>query len=176
MGEELFTGISKLYVGDKPIDIKVHDTDMFAVDLAKEGCDNTGVSVWNNGSIEIQFTINSDDNPVGKWFQSMVRKFNAEKKALFYALTHGYVIRVTSYDDEGNEWYIEIDRPSQLRMVMKIVEFIPDYKIYNKKGERFIVKKGRIVKMPSFNGILLSTENPDPNSWLNNFLTKVNYE
>lgn len=168
MGEELFTGISKLYVGDKPIDMKVNCTDVLAVDLAKECCDKTGVSVWNNGSIEIQLTINSDDNPVGKWFLNMVRKFNAEKKALFYALTHGYVIRVTSHDEEGNEGYIELDRPSQLRMVMKKVKFIPDYKIYDKKGKRFLVKKGRIVKMPS----LFPSENPDPHSWLNSFLNK----
>lgn len=148
------------------------NTDLLAVDLAKEGCDHTGVSVWNPGSIEIQFTINSYDNTVGKWFLNMVRKFNAEKKALFYALTHGYVIRVTSYDDDGNEGYIELDRPSQLRMVMRMVKFIPDYKIYDKKGKRFLVKKGRIVKMPSFNGIILSSEKTDPNSWLNSFLNK----
>ena len=172
MGEELFTGISKIYVGDEPIDMKVHGTDLLAVDPAEEVCDNTGLSVWNNGSVEIQFTINSDDNPLGKWWLNMVRRFNAEKKALFYALTHGYVIRVTSHDDEGNEGYIELDRPSQLRMVMKMVKFIPDYKIYDKKGKRFIVKKGRIVKMPSFNEIIFSTELPATNSWLNGFLNK----
>lgn len=172
MGEELFTGLSKLYVGDKPIDIKVHGTDVLAVDIAKECCDKTGVSVWNHGSIENQFTINSDDNPLGKCFLNMVRNFNAEKKALFYALTHGYFIHIISHDKEGNEGYIELDRPSQLRMVTKMVKFIPDYKIYDKKGRRFIVKKGRIVKMPSFNGIIISTENPDPNSWLNSFLNK----
>ena len=172
MGEELFTGLSKIYIGDKPIDMKVNGTDVLAVDNAKEGCDKTGVSVWNNGSIEIQLTIKSDDNPLGKWFLNMVRRFNAEKKALFYALTHGYVIRVTSHDDEGNEGYIELDRPSQLRMAMKRVKFIPDYKIYDKKGERFLVKKGRIVKMLSFNGKIFPSENPDPHSWLNSFLNK----
>jgi len=140
----------QIYCGNKRIDAKVLKMENFSCDFGEEGGDKTGVSIWHHGSISVHFTIAAEDNPLGKWYWGMVRRFNREKEALFYALTHGYVIRISVHDEEGDEGYFELDRPSQLRTALRKVKFIPEYKIYDKRGKRYLIKKGKLSKMPSF--------------------------
>lgn len=123
---------------------------MMAFDPAQEGGDKTGVTAWHNGSIEFTLTIDNEDNPVGKWYWNMVRRFRCERKALLYALTHGYTLRIPCRDDAENEGYFDLTLPSQLRQVMRITKFIPQYRIYDHYGCRYVVRKGRVVMMKSF--------------------------
>ena len=119
-------------------------------DPAQESGDKTGITVWHNGSIEFTLTIDNEDNPVGKWFWNMVRRFRRERKALLWALTHGYTLRITCRDEAENEGYFDLTLPSQLRHVMRSTKFIPQYRIYDRYGCRYVVRKGRVVRMKSF--------------------------
>ena len=159
MGEENpFEGNVKLYIGEQEVDPTPHELvaldyeipsqeRLMAFDPAQEGEDKTGVNVWNNGSIELTFTISSEDNPVGKWYWNMVRRFRRERKALLWALTHGFTLRIPCCDENGNEGYFDLTLPSQLRQVMRITKFIPQYRIYDRFGCRYVVRKGKVVRM-----------------------------
>ena len=162
MGElNPFEGVTKLYIGEQELnpipqegialDYEIPSMEpLVAFDPAQEGGDKTGVSVWNNGSIELTFTITNEDNPVGKWFWNMVRRFRRERKALLWALTHGFTLRIPCRDDNDNEGYFDLTLPSQLRQVMRITKFIPQYRIYDRFGDRYVIRKGKVVRMKSF--------------------------
>ena len=161
MGElNPFEGVTKLYIGEQELnpipqegialDYEIPSMEpLMAFDPAQEGGDKTGVNVWHNGSIELTFTIDSEDNPVGKWFWNMVRRFRRERKALLWALTHGYTLRIPCRDDNDNEGYFDLTLPSQLRQVMRITKFIPQYRIYDRFGDRYVIRKGKVVRMKS---------------------------
>ena len=161
MGENPFDGVTKLYIGEQEIDTKPQEgivldyaipsqEPLMAFDPAQESGDKTGITVWHNGSIEFTLTIDNEDNPVGKWFWNMVRRFRRERKALLWALTHGYTLRITCRDEAENEGYFDLTLPSQLRHVMRSTKFIPQYRIYDRDGCRYVVRKGRVVRMKSF--------------------------
>ena len=94
MGDNPFYGVTSLYIGDKPVDIS--NNSLVAFDPVKEGEDKSVFNIWqdNKGSITLSFTITSTDNPLGRWYKNVCEDFKKEKKALFFALTHGYFIRV----------------------------------------------------------------------------------
>ena len=160
MGENPFEGITKLYIGEQEInpepqecialDYEIPSQEpLMAFDPAQEGGDKTVVSAWESGAFEfnIEFTIDNENNPVGKWFWNMVRRFRRERKALLWALTHGYTVRVPIRDDNDNEGYIELTLPSQLRQIMRTTKFIPQYRIYDSYGCSYIIRKGKVVRM-----------------------------
>ena len=161
MGElNPFEGVTKLYIGEQELnpipqegialDYEIPSMEpLVAFDPAQEGGDKTGVSVWNNGSIELTFTIDNENNPFGKWYWNMVRRFRRERKTLLWALTHGYTLRIPCSDGE-HEGYFDLTLPSQLRQVMRITKFIPQYRIYDRYGCRYIIRKGKVVRMKSF--------------------------
>ena len=160
MGENPFEGITKLYIGEQEInpesqegiameyEIPSHEP-LTAFDQAQEGGDKTVATTWHNGSIELTFTIENEDNPVGKWYWGMVRRFRRERKALLWALTHGFTLRILCRDESGNEGYFDLTLPSQLRQVMRITKIIPQYRIYDRYYNRYIVRKGKVVRMPT---------------------------
>ena len=161
MAEELLNGEFRLFVGEQ--EIATHPQEgisldyaipiqepLMAFDPAQEGGDKTGITAWHNGSIEFTLTIDNEDNPVGKWFWNMVRRFRRERKALLWALTHGYTLRIPCRDEGESEGYFDLTLPSQLRKVMRITKFIPQYRIYDRYGCRYVVRKGRVVRMKSF--------------------------
>ena len=163
MGENPFEGVTKLYIGEQEINPEPQEVfaleyeipsqePLMAFDPALEGGDKTVVSDWESGAFEfnIEFTIDNEDNPVGKWFWNMVRRFRRERKVLLWALTHGYTVRVPIRDNNDNEGYIELTLPSQLRQIMRTTKFIPQYRIYDRYGSRYIIRKGRVVRMKSF--------------------------
>lgn len=158
MGENPFNGAFRLYVGEQEIDPHPQEgialdyeipsqEPLMAFDPAQEGGDKTSITQWHNGSIEFTLTIDNEDNPVGKWFWNMVRRFRREKKALLWALSHGYTIHVPCCDESESEGYIELTLPRHLRHVMRLVKFIPQYKIYDKYGNQFVIRKGKVVRM-----------------------------
>lgn len=162
MGEDVFEGEVKLYVGDEHLDMgNVHDEGAleFSVHTPvnpfvgvdnSNGKDYSSETVWNpeTGEVVCNITIKAEDTPIGRWFFHMWRKFRREKKALKWAVTHKHIIRVIIYDDYGNEGYVEISKPSQLNKVLRMTKFIPDYRIYDESSSRCIIKRGRVVKMP----------------------------
>lgn len=134
MGEDNpFYGISSLYIGDKPINPKPIEASMLRVDSAEEGGDYTNASVWHDGKLEysISFSLNDENNEIGRWFQRMLRRFRAQRKALFWALTHGYIVRIPCETDNGEDGYMELTSPSQLRVVLRYCRFIPQFRIYD---------------------------------------------
>ena len=158
MGKDLLNGEFKVFLGNQeisPVPAKITDLEyeipshkpLMAFDPAEEGGDKTSITQWKDGSIEMTFTIDNKDNPVGKWFWNMIRKFRSERKALLWALSHGYTIHVPCCDESENEGYIELTLPRHLRHVMRLVKFIPQYKIYDKYGDRFVIRKGKVVRM-----------------------------
>ena len=160
MGENPFEGVTKLYIGEHELNPEPQEgialeyeipsqEPLMAFDPALEGGDKTVVSGWESGAFEfnIEFTIDNEDNPVGKWFWNMVRRFRRERKALLWALTHGYTVRVPIRDNNDNEGYIELTLPSQLRQIMRTTKFIPQYRIYDRYGSRCIIRKGKVVWM-----------------------------
>lgn len=158
MGENPFEGVTKLYIGEQEINPEPQEgialeyeipsqEPLMAFDPAQEGGDKTGITAWHNGSIELTFTIDNEDNPLGKWYWGMVRRFRCERKALLWALTHGYTLRIPCRDEAENEGYFDLTLPCQLRQVMRITKFIPQYRIYDRYGCRYVVRKGRVVRM-----------------------------
>lgn len=160
MGENPFEGVTKLYIGEQEInpepqegialDYEIPSQEpLMAFVPALEGGDKTVVSGWESGAFEfnIEFTIDNEDNPLGKWYWGMVRRFRRERKALLWALTHGYTLRIPCCDEAENKGYFDLTLPCQLRQVMRITKFIPQYRIYDRYGSRYIIRKGRVVPM-----------------------------
>lgn len=156
----ILEGETKLFIGDEPIDsITVQDGLSFeipdleplkAFDIGQEDGDKTGINIWQNGNLSLSFTIQDMNYPILEFYRRMVDRFRCEKKALYFALTHGYKIRVPFVADNDEEGYFELTLPSQLRKVLQVVKIIPQYKIYDRYGFRYIVRKSRLVRMKAF--------------------------
>ena len=118
-------------------------------DLGLDGGDKTAVNTWNpvTGELKMTLTIENEDNPLGKWYHNCIRKFNLQKKALLWAVTHGYFIVIPSCDERCLEKEIVIRTPKILKMVMPCMPFVLEYRLYNKEGELCEIRKGRIVKV-----------------------------
>ena len=147
MGEENpYYGISSLYIGEQPINQKPIEASALRIDPAEEGCDHTSASVWNDGKLEysISFSLNDENNEIGRWFQRMLRRFKAQRKALFWALTHGYTVRIPCETDKGEMGYMELTRPSQLRGILRLCKFIPQFKIFDRFMCPCEIRKGRV--------------------------------
>ena len=135
-----------------------------AFDPAQEGGDKTGITAWHNGSIEFTLTIDNEDNPVGKWFWNMVRRFRRERNALLWALTHGYTLRIPCRDEAENEGYFDLTLPSHLRQVMRITKFIPQYRIYDRYGDgdpytdEGYIKRFRVILRAMREGLSIKLE------------------
>lgn len=121
-------------------------TDLAAVDPADEGGDKTVIQQWHDGTIEMTLTLNGTD-PISRWYIGMVRRFRRERKALLWALEHGYTVRVLCQDEDGNDGFFELTLPSHLRRAMHHIRFIPQYRIYDRYGARYTIRKGRVVPM-----------------------------
>lgn len=135
---------SKFYFGKVPFEPFIKGTSQICpVDLGAEDGDLAGVSVWHNGSIELSFSIRDNDNPIGKWFKGTMMDFKRKKKAMRYAVTHGYTIRIIC-DVDGDEGYFEIERPRDVNLLFRKVPFVPRMKIV-KDGCFYNIRKGRIV-------------------------------
>lgn len=158
MGENLFEGVVSLSIGDKPIEYnkepvsleyEVPDMSPLAVfDPASKAGDSIGINVLHNGSIEVSFSIKNDDNPLGKWYWSVKRRFEKIRKLLFFAVTHGYIIRIPVEANDGERGYWEITKPSLLRLILKSVPFIPQFYIVDKSYAHYTIKNGRIIPVP----------------------------
>lgn len=134
----------KFYFGKVPLEPCINSTSQICpVDLAAEDGDITGVSDWHNGSIELSFEIRDEDNHIGKWFNGIMMDFKRKKKAMSYAVTHGYTIRIIC-DVDGDEGYFEIDKPRDVNLLFRTVPFVPRMKIV-KDGCFYNIRKGRIV-------------------------------
>lgn len=147
MGDNPLYGVTCLYIGDKPVDVS--NNSLVAFDPGKDGENKSVSNVWqdNKGSITLSFTITSTDNPLGRWYKNMCEDFKKEKKALFYALTHGYFIRVYFQDEDGKDGYFDMTRPRHLRMILKRVRFIPRYRIFKESSgytHVYVVHKGKL--------------------------------
>ena len=88
---------------------------------------------------EITYTIDAN-----KWIAEKREIFRKNKKALLYAVTHGYYARVYCVNDDDELAYIDITTPRDMRMAFRVVPFIPRIKI-GKNGRHYVIRKGRIV-------------------------------
>lgn len=118
-------------------------------DLGQEGGDKTAVSTWNpnTGELTMTLTIENEDNPLGKWYHNCIRKFNLQKKALLWAVTHGYFIVLPSCDERCLDREIVIRTPKTLKMILPCMPFICEYKLYDKDGMPCVIKRGKVVKL-----------------------------
>ena len=114
------------------------------VDLGEEE-DRSAVTVWHKGKITYSITINDRNNPLGAWYHGKRMDFQRKKKALRYAVTHGYVVRVLC-DVDGEQGYYDITLPRELNHAFRFVPFIPRLKII-KAGRFYTIRKGRVVPM-----------------------------
>jgi len=149
MGEDnLLYGQPTIYLGNQLIEPKPINGSELKIDPAEEGGDHTSASVWNRETGTIEYTItcsiHDENNPVGRWYQRMLRRFNAQRKALFWAVTHGYTMRIPCKTDDDEDGYMELSRPSQLRFVLRHLRFIPQFKIFDRLMYPCEIRKGRV--------------------------------
>lgn len=145
MGEDSpFYGISSLFIGDKATDPNPIEASVLLIDTAEEGGDHTSASVLHDGKLEYSFSLNDENNEIGRWFQRMLRRFRAQRKALFFALTHGYTVRIPCVTDNGDEAYVELTSPSQLRNILRLCKFIPQFRIYDRWTCPCEIRRGRV--------------------------------
>ena len=110
------------------------------------GCgeEKSAVNVWKDGNIIYTLSTRDTNNPLGKWFKGEIRRFKQRRKALIYAVTHGYTIQIFCY-----KGYFEITKPSELRKVFRLVPFMPKY-VITKDSINYIIRKSKIC---SFNHV-----------------------
>ena len=151
MGEEYpLYGIGNLYVQtadgkeiklDNVVNtngLKLHDEDMEVKQSEPK---------YRNGSYSIDFTVQVDKKaPIIRFFQHLRRKNREERKALLWAVTHGYVVGFwgVKADEEKCEIRYECHRPREVRRLLQYSWFVPKYDIYDMFGNRCRVHKGRI--------------------------------
>lgn len=165
MNKGFLEGDVKLYIGDEPIafnnepvslEFSVPDDrplgHILGVDMGSEDGDKGAFSVWDKytGSIEISLSLQDEKNSLGRWWKQMREQFHRDYKAMLYAVTHHYVVRILCQDDDGNDGYFELTKPSEIRGFYKMVHFIPRFKIYDSDGFPYVIKKGRIKRMKTW--------------------------
>ena len=145
MGEKIELGKPTIYIGWKPVEVA--PATVLSLDPAG-GEDKSAVNVWEEGPLnyELTFSISSEDNPVGKWFQRMLRNFKRNRKALSFALTHGFIIRIPTETERGERGYFELTKPRQLNCLLRYCKFIPQYRIFDKDMNPCIVKRGKLYR------------------------------
>ena len=139
------------------------------------------------GSYEIEFSIKVDDSLIelfGDYVQEYMRRLRKIRKALLWAVTHGFIVYIRYPNADGSYGNYVCSRPRQLKVGLNMFGYDCLYEIYNKHGFRirYIIRKGRVVPADPLMllrrfGIpnkqkVLRTDNPDPNSWLRSFIEK----
>ena len=120
--------------------------DMLSLDMGSKDGDKGAINVVNkNGEVTMSFTSKEDVKPFVKWFQDALAKFKKDRKALLWAVTHGYVITIMMYSEETGEVEMPIRTPKLLKEVLRCSPFVPELNIYNKEGDLCFIKKGRIL-------------------------------
>ncbi len=165
MKGKIFERNTKLYIGDEPVSVNDEPVSLefsvpddrplghiLGVDMGSEDGDKGAVSVWdkNTGSIEISLSLQDEKNSLGRWWKQMREQFHRDYKAMLYAVTNHYVVRILCQDDDGNDGYFELTKPSEIRYFYKKVHFIPRFKIYDRGGFPYVIKKGRLRRMKTW--------------------------
>lgn len=94
--------------------------------------------------ISVTLDIKDESNAAGRWYAMQCRIFRQNRKALIYAVAHGYVIHVICETESGEQGYIEIKTPRELRQIFHRVPFIPRLRIY-KDHTSYVIRKGKVV-------------------------------
>ena len=111
--------------------------------------DKSAEYVWDafTGELKAHFSISKENDAFVKWFTSLVRKFHQKKKALLWAVTHGYRVMIPIYDEEHGERMLVIRTPKMMKAVLRNSPFIPEIQVYTKDFELCEIRKGRVVKL-----------------------------
>lgn len=140
MGENPLEGELKLFVDGKPIGTIVSDAHF---DFGA-GDDHSAVSVWNGNKIECTFEVKDVDSDLRRMIENMRRRERLIRKALLYAVTHGYEVEIVGKSEKGEEVVLQTFTPKPLRWLFQHCPFVPMFRVFDKDGFGCIIKKGKI--------------------------------
>jgi hypothetical protein len=108
-----------------------------------EGCDAMGSAFLDlsKGVISVSHTIND----WVKWFEREHQKFLRAKKALLWAVTHGYIALVN--DTKHCNCYKSVSTPKELKRFFRSATFIIGFMIFSKDYVPCKIKKGRVSEI-----------------------------
>lgn len=126
--DDIFTGISKVYVGDTPL----NPTIQFDGEVMENKSETTEYkNISEPKEYKLTFEMAADVQ-VKKWFLNERRRFKRKKKLLLWAVTHGYIIGLEGKYDRLDGWLL-LYKPSQVRTVLRMLHFIPKFIIIDKE-------------------------------------------
>lgn len=130
----------RLYIGDK--ELNVNPQNGVSLDFA-EGCDAMGTTFLDlsEGVINVSHTIND----WVKWFEHERQKYLLVKKALMWAVTHGYIALVN--DTTHCNCYKSISTPKELKRFFRSATFIIGFRVFSKDYVPCKIKKGRVSEI-----------------------------
>ena len=104
------------------------------------------------GSFEIEFSVKVDC-PLNELFGDLVQEYKRRlrkiRKALLWAVTHGFVVYIRYPNADGSYGNYVCSRPRQLKVGLNMFGYDCLYEIYNKRGFRirYVIRKGRVVPL-----------------------------
>ena len=102
--------------------------------------------VYRGGHIEVNLSVIVDkDAPITRFIERLRRKYREERRALLWAVTHGYTVAFlgTDANDENCAVRYEVHRPSEVRQLLRYCPFVPQYEIRDHNGRVCDIRKSK---------------------------------
>lgn len=149
MGEKPFNCKFQVFLtGETKPFVEVMREDVTARAVCPDHCEDEApsfASEWNEVRGEWSFAVKCVDDSMRVFIENMRRRDRYARKALLYAVTHGYDVRLFCRDEKGEDVIIVTLTPKLLRRMFRVCPFVPLFRVYDRDGKECRVRKGRIV-------------------------------
>ena len=146
MGEKISWGKPTVWLGDKQIN-GVTDASSLVANDTEQSEAASEPSDYGVKSYSLTFEIKSTGkNPFAKWYRRQCEIGREQKKALLYAVTHGYKVVIPVCDKDDNIRYLVIKTPRMIRRIFNGIQWIPQLMMFDRQCCLCRIRRGRLVR------------------------------
>jgi hypothetical protein len=102
-------------------------------------------SEWNEVRGEWSFTVKCVDDSMRVFIENMRRRDRYARKALLYAVTHGYNVQLFCRDKKGDDVMMVVLTPRLLRRLFRVCPVVPLFRVYDRNGKECRIRKGKVL-------------------------------
>lgn len=147
MGEKPFNCKFQVFLtGDTKPFVEVMQADMPDRSVCSDpGEDETTSFEWNEISGDLSFTAECIGDSLRVFIENMRRRDRYARKALLYAVTHGYNVQLFCRDEKGDDVMMVVLTPRLLRRLFRVCPVVPLFRVYDRNGKECRIRKGKVL-------------------------------
>ena len=147
MGEKPFNCKFQVFLtGDTIPFVEVMQADMPDRSVCFDpGEDETTSFEWNEISGEFSFPAECMGDSLRVFVENMRRRDRYARKALLYAVTHGYNVQLFCRDEKGDDVMMVVLTPRLLRRLFRVCPVVPLFRVYDRNGKECRIRKGKVL-------------------------------